>query len=130
MLPVKKIMSKNVARLPADKPVKSVIVSMQTCYCGSAVIMEGDSYVGIITERDIILKVVATGKDMAKTLNREVMSSPVVTIDEDASIMEANDMMDIRQVRHLIVVNKKMEMVGVVSVRDLLHPVYLGDETW
>lgn len=130
MFPVKKIMTKNVFKLPADKPVRSVITSMQTCQCGSAVIVEGSEYVGIISERDIILKVVATGKDIDSTLNREVMSSPVITIDEDATIMEANDLMDLKQTRHLVVVNKKMEMVGVVSIRDLLHPVYLGDHTW
>lgn len=115
MLPVKKIMSKNVAKLPADKPVRSVIASMQTCHCGSAIITDGDEYVGIITERDLILRVMVPGKDMGKTLNREVMSTPLITIDEDASIMEANDLMDLKHVRHLVVVDKKMEMVGVVS---------------
>ncbi|MEK7274801.1 MAG: CBS domain-containing protein [Candidatus Desantisbacteria bacterium] len=130
MLPVKKIMSKNVANLPADKPIRSVIISMQTCNCGSAIIIENDTYAGIITERDLILKVLAAGKDLDKTQNREIMSSPIVTIDEEATIIEANDLMDMKQIRHLVVVNKKMEMVGVVSVRDLLHPVYLGDYTW
>ncbi|MBU2590534.1 MAG: CBS domain-containing protein [Nitrospinae bacterium] len=130
MFPVKKIMSKNVTKLPADKPVSGVVVSMQTSHCGSVVIAEGDEYVGIITERDLVLKVMGTGKDLEKTLNREIMSSPVMTIDEEAGIIEANDLMDLHQIRHLVVVNKKGEMVGVVSVRDLLHPVYLGDTTW
>ncbi|MFH1995059.1 MAG: CBS domain-containing protein [Nitrospinota bacterium] len=130
MFPVKKIMSKNVTKLPADKPVSGVVVSMQTSHCGSVVIAEGDEYVGIITERDLVLKVMGMGKDIEKTLNREIMSSPVMTIDEEAGIIEANDLMDLHQIRHLVVVNKKGEMVGVVSVRDLLHPVYLGDTTW
>lgn len=130
MLSVKNIMSKNVAKLPADKPVSSVIISMQTCNCGSAVITEGDEYIGMITERDLILKVLAPGKDMKQTLNREVMSTPLITIDEDATIIEANDLMDLKNIRHLVVVDKKLELIGVVSVRDLLHPVYLGNETW
>ena len=130
MLPVKKIMSKNVAKLSADKAVRSVLISMQTCNCGSAIIIENGTYIGIITERDLVLKVLAAGKDVDKTQNREIMSSPIVTIDEDATIMEANDLMELKQVRHLVVVNKQMEMIGVVSVRDLLHPVYLGDYTW
>lgn len=130
MFPVKKIMSKRVAKISADKPVSSVVESMRTGHCGSVVITNGDEYAGIITERDIVLKILAEGKDPEKVTNREVMSSPVFTIDENASIMEANDLMDLHRIRHLVVVNKKAEMVGVVSVRDLLHPVYLGDVVW
>ncbi len=130
MFPVKKIMSKNVTKLPADKPVSSVVESMRTGHCGSVVITNGDEYAGIITERDLVLKILAEGKDPEKVTNKEVMSSPVFTIDESASIMEANDLMDLHKIRHLVVLDKKSQMVGVVSVRDLLHPVYLGDLEW
>jgi CBS domain-containing protein len=53
------------------------------------------------------------------------MSSPVTTIEYDRSVMEANNLMEEGQIRHLAVTRGEA-IIGILSVRDLLHPVYVA----
>jgi len=84
---------------------------------GSLLVMDGESLLGIITERDI-LKAVATGTPLDATPISEVMAKDLVTVHPGASLREAAGIMTDKWIRHLPVVEKG-KLVGILSQRDL-----------
>jgi|GEM_PF-350901 len=74
---------------------------------------------GLLTERDIVRRVVAKNIEPSKTYVKDVMSSPLITIDLDSSLLEAVDLMNRRRVRR-VVVTQGESVVGIVTVRDVL----------
>ena len=98
---------------------------------GSIVVLDADGgTAGIVTDRDLRVKVVAEGRDPSVVEAASIMASPLVTIPEDAFVFEAVLEMTRRHVRHLVVVDGP-RAVGVVSSRDLMvldttHPVTLA----
>lgn len=85
---------------------------------GSAVVLEGDQLVGILTERDI-LGAVAGGQDLDQTRVEQAMTSDVVTVGPDWEVYEATAEMAARRIRHLVVADDT-GVLGVLSVRDVL----------
>jgi CBS domain-containing protein len=96
---------------------------------GCVLIEHSGQLIGIITETDIVRKAVGQDMDLTKTLASKIMNAPVLAIDSEASVLEANDMMDKHHIRHLAV-TEEGNFVGVISVRDLLHPVLLDEEPY
>lgn len=74
---------------------------------------------GIITERDVLTRVVAAGLDPARTPVRDVMTGDVITCDEDSSLDDLRRIMQTRRVRHLPVTDRSGKPVGMVSIGDL-----------
>jgi CBS domain-containing protein len=75
---------------------------------------------GILTEMDLVRKVLATGLDPTVTMVDRVMASPILTISGDRSMLDASHVMETNHVRHLCVVETG-EIVGIISVRDLVR---------
>jgi CBS domain-containing protein len=73
---------------------------------------------GIVTETDLITKVVAQGREADRTLASDIMSSPLLTIAPDRPMIDASHLMETRRVRHLGV-SDGTDIVGIISVRDL-----------
>jgi CBS domain-containing protein len=73
---------------------------------------------GIVTETDLITKVLAQGREAVRTLASDIMSSPLLTIAPDRPMIDASHLMETRRVRHLGV-SDGTDIVGVISVRDL-----------
>src|SRR3990172_5498035 len=117
MIPVKRVMARNIITVDKQSTVMEVAKLMET------------RYVGIVTERDIVRKVVAKGVDGGSYLVKGVMSSPLVSIESTKTIFEAGDLMDQKKVLHLAVTEGN-EVVGVVSVRDLINPSQYDEEAW
>ncbi|MBP1910794.1 CBS domain-containing protein [Thermococcus stetteri] len=87
---------------------------------GSAVVVdENEEIVGIITDRDILDKVVAKGKDPKKVLVKEVMTKKPVTIEDDYTIQDAIDKMMDKGIRRLLV-TRVGKPIGFVTAADLL----------
>jgi len=107
------IISRKASVLDATKEMKSERV-------GSIIITENGKPIGVLTESDILRKIVAEEKDAAKTSVDEIMSSPPVTIEEDATIQEAVRMMGEHKIRRLPVV-KNGKLVGMITERDILQ---------
>ena len=81
---------------------------------------DNDRYIGIVSETDLVRKVVAAEQDPARVLMSEVMTSPIITIEIDRSAHDASDLMAERGIRHLAVTDDG-RIVGMLSVRDLLR---------
>lgn len=130
MIPVKKVMTKGLMTITPTETVANAARRMKEENIGSLLVSENrKELAGIITETDIVRKVVAMGKKTEETKVSEIMSSPICTIDGEKSIVDANDMMDERHIRHLVVTEDGIP-VGIISARDLLHPIYLDREGW
>ncbi len=128
MVSVKKVMTKNPLLVEMTTTVREVSEIMKTKRVGSLLVNQGDKTVGIITETDIVRRVIAEDRVPYITPVSQVMSAPVLSIQEDASIYDAQDMMDKHHIRHLLVLSGDEEVVGLISIRDLIHPAYVGKE--
>ncbi|MCQ5336583.1 MAG: CBS domain-containing protein [Candidatus Methanomethylicia archaeon] len=119
-LHVEDVMRKDVIKLPEEANVRKVAIEMSEKGVGSIVITHNDHPVGIITERDLVSRVIAKGLDPEKTLAKEIMSSPLFVISPKAEIMEAARKMSSLNIRRLIVV-KDGKMIGIITSRDILN---------
>lgn len=126
---VKQIMSKVLEKITIEATAKDIANIMAEKNVGSVLIEHNDNVVGIITETDIVRKVVRLDKTPQDVLASTIMNAPVLTIDVEASILDANDMMDRHHIRHLAV-TEEGNIIAVLSVRDLMRPVNLGEETY
>src|SRR5436189_295908 len=86
---------------------------------GIAPIVEGEQLVGVLTDRDIAIKVVAEGKDPTTVHVREIASTRLVTVDPSQDLDEAMRLMARHQVRRLPVVEEDGKLVGVLAQADV-----------
>jgi CBS domain-containing protein len=101
----------------ADDTLAEAARKMWEQQTGSLLVMDGESLLGIVTERDV-LKAVATGTPLDDTRISEVMAKDVVTVHPGASLREAARVMTEKWIRHLPVVERG-KVVGILSQRDL-----------
>jgi CBS domain-containing protein len=116
---ISELMSPNPCAIEADKPVAYAARMMKDEDVGLAPIVEGDRLVGTLTDRDIVTRVVAEGKDPQSVSVREVASTDLVTIDPQQDLGEALQLMARNQVRRLPVVEEDGRLVGVVAQADV-----------
>jgi len=102
------------ARVGADESIYHAARAMQEAKSTEAVVMKGESPVGIITERDILYKIVAAGLIPQQVKAKDVMSAPLETIDESARVRDAIAKMSSLGVRRLAV-TKNGKVVGMVT---------------
>ena len=87
---------------------------------GSLLVKEGDTYIGIVTETDLTRKALAKGINTNEGQVREVMTTPLLTMEGNLPPVEANMFMAKHKIRHLPV-TENGRVVGLLSVRDLVH---------
>jgi CBS domain-containing protein len=113
------VMSANPCAIDASKPVAYAAKMMKQEDVGLAPIVEGDRLVGALTDRDIVTRVVAEGRDPQSVPVREVASTDLVTIDPQQDLDEALRLMASNQVRRLPVVAEDGRLVGVLAQADI-----------
>ncbi|MCE4627970.1 MAG: CBS domain-containing protein [Desulfurococcales archaeon] len=113
-------MTPNPVTVTPDETVYEAAVKMAELGVGALpVIDEEGRLVGIFTERDLLVRVVAKGLDPTKIRVGEVMTPNPVTVGPDEPVEEALRLMAKIRARHLPVVDEKGRLVGIVSIRDL-----------
>lgn len=115
----KDVMKSNVKVIHFDRPVREAAELMEEENCGSLPVEKNDKMVGMVTDRDIALRVVAQGKDPDKTLVSEVMSEGIHYSFEDDDIKEVVQKMVENHHRRIPVINQQKRLVGIVSLRDV-----------
>jgi CBS domain-containing protein len=113
------VMSVNPCAIDASQPVAYAAKMMKQEDVGLAPIVEGDRLVGALTDRDIVTRVVAEGRDPQSVPVREVASTDLVTIDPQQDLDEALRLMASNQVRRLPVVAEDGRLVGVLAQADV-----------
>ncbi|MBI5816077.1 MAG: CBS domain-containing protein [Nitrospinae bacterium] len=129
MLTVKDRMAVEISKVESSSTVLAVAKIMAEKRIGSLLVQKDGKIAGIITETDLVRKVMAAGVDAAKLYATDVMSAPLKTIDSSKKLYEAAEFMDSQHIRHLAV-EENGEVVGVISVRDLIHPEFVDGEGW
>ena len=109
-----------VLEIDAEATVFDAVSKMVEGNVGSLLVTEGGRLVGIVTERDYLRRVAIVGRDERTTPVREVMSAPIVYTTPESSIEECMAVMTERRIRHLPVLTESREVMGVVSIGDLV----------
>lgn len=121
--PVRKIMTKGPPMIAPDKMVVEAIEMMKRYRVGSVLVGESeDNAVGIVSEADIVRKVLAAGANLDTVKVEEIMSSPLISVDVKTPIHKIYHTMTEHRIRHLVI-TELGKKVGFVSVKDLLRGV-------
>jgi CBS domain-containing protein len=104
-----------------EDTVVSAALAMTARQVGAAVVMDGSTVVGVVSERDLMQKVIAAVRDAGTVRVREIMSSPALSVGLDTSVAAAAELMRKRHIRHLVVIDKEGRLVGMLALRHLLY---------
>jgi CBS domain-containing protein len=119
---VQSIMTPNPACCTVSTPLREVAQMMIDHDCGQIpVVAEGGSKrpIGVVTDRDIVVRLVAQGTNPADASAGDAMSTPCVTVSCDTSVKECCDVMEASQIRRVPVVDAQGELCGIVSLADV-----------
>lgn len=110
----------NVLTINSSASVFDAIALMSDANIGAVVIEEGGEAAGIFTERDYMRKIVLKGRSSRETQVKDVMSSPLITIEPSESSQVGMETMTECRCRHLVVMDEDNNMIGIVSLGDLV----------
>lgn len=114
---IREVMTESVVTAPPDCPVREIAELMRERNVGSVVLVQDDSPVGFITDRDLTVSVLADGRELTDHA-RDHASSPVVTVEPGMDVSEAAETMVRHAIRRLVVVDAG-RLTGIVSLDDL-----------
>jgi CBS domain-containing protein len=111
---------REVLSIEGDATVFEAIKRMVEANVGSLLVLEAGKLAGIVTERDYLRRVALEGRTEKETAVREIMSSPLVYVTPETSLDECMAVITERRIRHLPVLSDDREVLGVVSIGDLV----------
>jgi CBS domain-containing protein len=119
-LRIKDYMTKDVKTIDQETTVTetSKVMTADPNYQGYVIILFKGKPIGIVTERDIIHKIVAEERDPTKTKSSDIMSTPLITIDPDEDLLMASKLMQQHNVRKLAVVRDEI-IYGVITAKNI-----------
>ena len=126
MVRIGHLMKQDLVSVDYGQAVSVAATLMRTRQVGSVLVKHEEEIVGIVTETDIVRKLVAMHRTPEYTPVESIMSAPLISIGEDSPLFEAASMMEESGTRHLAVANHN-GIVGMLSARDLLHPVAIDE---
>ena len=115
---VRDVMTENLVTLPGSAPLADAARRMREADIGDVIVMADGDMCGVVTDRDIVVRAIAEGKDPQSATLDEICSHDVVTVGPDDSVDQAVQLMRQRAVRRLPVVEGGRP-VGIVSIADL-----------
>ncbi|HET6717309.1 MAG TPA: CBS domain-containing protein [Nitrososphaeraceae archaeon] len=123
---VSKLMNRNVQTDYEDQNIMSASNIMYANDIGSVIIVtrsEDRSPVGIITERDIVRILGKLNPELLNTPLKTLMSTPLITVEETASMVEASKLMNDKKIRRLVVVDRNNKMNGILTQKDIFTAI-------
>jgi CBS domain-containing protein len=116
---VRDVMVKAVMAMELNTNAKDCAKAMAKRGVSCAVITQGGTAVGIVTERDLVSKILADALDPKKVLVRDIMSTPLITISPEAPLTGAAELMAQYRIRRLVVVEAGGALAGIVTTGDI-----------
>jgi CBS domain-containing protein len=116
---IKDVMTTSVECVRPETTLQEAAAKMKSLNVGSLPVCEGDRPIGIVTDRDIVVRAIAEGRDPRTTRVPEAMTADVVSVPETADVKEAARLMKDRQIRRIVVVDPNKRVVGIVSLGDI-----------
>jgi CBS domain-containing protein len=120
---VRDIMTKDVHVVRNDTSVAEVVATMAKYDASYIMVVMSGKPTGIITEHDIIVRLVTQGLAPSAVIARMVYTNPIFTIDQEATVEEAVELMKHWGVKHLPVTGKEGELVGVLTAENVMFAV-------
>jgi CBS domain-containing protein len=115
---VSDVMTRDPVAMRSDTSVKDAAKAMSDMRIGTVVVMEGDKPCGIVTDRDITVRAVATGSDPMSTRLADICSHDLAAVRPDQSVDDAMQMMKSHDVKRVLVMTDS-KLMGIVSLGDL-----------
>ncbi len=115
---VKDIMSSSCEKIDFNATITEAAQKMQSSDVGILPVEKADEIMGVITDRDIVLRVLAEKLDPKTTAVNKVMTTDVITCYEDDDIQDAAKLMEDNQIRRLLVLDRNDSLAGILSVAD------------
>jgi signal-transduction protein with cAMP-binding, CBS, and nucleotidyltransferase domain len=119
-VPLREIMNRKLTTTGIGATVAKAAKAMCHDQVGSVIILDHNKPIGIVTEEDIACKVVALDLKPSTVHVNDIMSTPLITVSADKTAGDAAHMMVKHKVRRLPIVDEHQEVIGIVTVRDLL----------
>jgi MFS transporter, MHS family, proline/betaine transporter len=114
--------------ISGEATIHDVVKIMAEQNIGFLVVVENGRMVGVLSERDVVRSLAERGNLSVKV--SDICKRDIIMLQADATLEEAAEKMGKHGIRHIVVVNKSGELIGVVSVRDLIQELYAtGSET-
>jgi CBS domain-containing protein len=126
MKQLKDLMVRNVEVVHPDSTIKEVAERMGRLNIGVVPVFDGQQVIGVVTDRDIVVRCLCEGRNFEKCVVKDIMSTNVVTCFEDESLKSAAQQMKLKKVGRVIVLNRNHQFVGLLSLGVLAQE--LGDE--
>jgi MHS family proline/betaine transporter-like MFS transporter len=127
-LRLKELVRRKPITISGEATIHDVVKIMAEQNIGFLVVVENGRMVGVLSERDVVRSLAERGNLSVKV--SDICKRDIITLQADATLEEAAEKMGKHGIRHIVVVNKSGELIGVVSVRDLIQELYAtGSET-
>ena len=129
--PVRRVMNEKLEKIIVNRTAQEAAQKMGAVNTSSLIVTDlTDKPIGIITERDLVRRVVANDANSKTVLIKDIMASPIVTIDANSSVEAAADLMLQNKVRHLLVVeHEDVNMpLGIITSTDFASYLMEGDD--
>lgn len=116
---VRDVMTANPECVSEKDSIRDVARIMKDKDTGVVPVVDGKKIIGMITDRDIVVRGIAEGKNLEDVRVTELMTKSVRSVREDATVTEALELMSGAEIRRIAVVNTNDELVGIVSLGDI-----------
>lgn len=123
---VKDIMTKSIISVDATLTVNEAAKMMEDAKVGAVIVMENNTPVGIVTDRDFAVKIVAHAYQITTPV-KQIMSSPLIATSPDETVLMAADLMYTRDIRKLPVIDND-QVVGIITATDLVAQLAISTE--
>lgn len=124
---VKDAMISNIATLDSSSMIKDAAKLMDEKNIGCVIVTENNQPVGILTERDFVKRIASKEKPLTSPL-KDVMSSPLISIDPDETVWEAAEEMKVNNIHKLPVI-KENKITGIITTSDLIEICSVGSDS-
>ncbi|WP_342349014.1 CBS domain-containing protein [uncultured Nitrospira sp.] len=120
MATIGQFMTRDLSFVTEDASIQEAATLMVNKRMSSLLVKHDSGFSGIVTESDVVRAVAEQPGQVERLKVKELMSSPIITVARNMSVHYARDLMADRKIRHLAVTGENGEIVGIISVRDLL----------
>ena len=116
---LREIMTSNVEVIHPEDTLQTAAEKMRNRDIGFLPVCDGDRLIGVLSDRDLIIRALAEGLDSKTIIGRDLVTSPAIYCFDDQSVDEAARIMHDNQIRRLVILSHDKRMVGVISLGDL-----------
>jgi len=128
MMKVSEAMTKDLVTLSSESTVLQAVKTMISKNVSSIIVIHEDELKGIITMRDILARVVANKKNPETTKLKDAMSTPLITINQNADLIEGTRLAVKNRIRRLAVINDEGKLVGIITSDDVARDLQRAAE--